>query len=165
MVTGNNHEEVYMLKEYLTKEFKIKDLKRLRYFLGIEAARLSKGIFIFQRKYILDILAKTNPPNCEGEVAEKGTYQRLVGRLIYLSHTLLHIAYSVSIINQFMHDPHKSHLDVVYRILKCLKSAPGKGLLFPNNGHLKVKALIDVDWVGSLDDRKSTSEIGGNLVS
>ena len=165
-----------MLKEYLTKEFKIKDLRRLRYFLGIEAARLSKGIFIFQRKYILDVLAKTSPANCEGEVAEKETYQRLVGRLIYLSHTLLHIAYSVSIINQFMHDPHTSHLDVVYRILRCLKSAPGKGLLFPNNGHLKVKALInnghlkvkaliDVDWVGSLDDRKSTSEIGGNLVS
>ena len=63
-----------------------------------------------------------------------------------------------------MHDPHTSHLDVVYRILRCLKSTPGKGL-FSNNGHLKVKALTDADWAGSPDDRKSTSEIDGNLVS
>jgi hypothetical protein len=45
VVTKNDHEEVHMLK-YLAKEFENKDLGRLRYFLGIEVARLSKGIFI-----------------------------------------------------------------------------------------------------------------------
>ena len=34
---------------------------------------------------------------------DKGRYQRLVGRLIYLSHTRLDIAYAVSIVSQFMH--------------------------------------------------------------
>jgi len=45
VVTKNDHEEVHMLK-YLAKEFENKDLGRLRYFLGIEVARSSKGIFI-----------------------------------------------------------------------------------------------------------------------
>lgn len=35
--------------------------------------------------------------------SNKGCYQRLVGRLIYLSHIRPNIAYVVSIVSQFMH--------------------------------------------------------------
>ena len=65
---------------------------------------------------------------------DKGRYQRLVGKLIYLSHTRPDIAYAVSVVSQFMHDPHKPHMDTVERMLKYLKVAPGKGLLFSNHG-------------------------------
>jgi hypothetical protein len=61
---------------------------------------------------------------------EKGRYQRLVGRMIYLSHTRLDIAYVVSVVSQFMHFPREPHIEVVYRILLYLKSSLGKGLLF-----------------------------------
>ena len=37
----------------------MKDLGRLKYFLGIEVARSDEGIFLSQRKYVLDILAET----------------------------------------------------------------------------------------------------------
>lgn len=47
VVTRNDYEEFYMLKKNLVKEFEIKDLRRLHCFLGIEAARSSKCIFIF----------------------------------------------------------------------------------------------------------------------
>ena len=43
-------------------------------------------------------------------VVDKRMYQRLVGRLIYLAHTRPDIAYSVSVISQFMHDPREPHL-------------------------------------------------------
>ena len=47
------------MKQYLAKEFKVKDLGHLKYFLGIEVARSKQGIFISQRKYVLDLLQET----------------------------------------------------------------------------------------------------------
>jgi len=38
-------------------------------------------------------------------IVNKGQYQRCVGKLIYLDHTKPKIAYVVSVVNQFMHDP------------------------------------------------------------
>ena len=42
IITGKNLEEIGELKPYLAKEFKIKDLDSLRYFLWIEVARSKK---------------------------------------------------------------------------------------------------------------------------
>ena len=41
-------------------------------------------------------------------------YQRLVGKLIYLSHSWLDIAFAVSVVSQFMHAPYEEHLEAVY---------------------------------------------------
>jgi hypothetical protein len=48
------------LKIYLAKQFHTKDLGVLRYFLGIEVACFSRNLFISQRKYVLDLLSKTD---------------------------------------------------------------------------------------------------------
>ena len=59
IVTSNNVDEIKRLKEVLAKAFEIKDLGILRYFLGIEVVRSSKGVFLSQRKYVLDLLKET----------------------------------------------------------------------------------------------------------
>ena len=46
ILTNDDVEEVAKLKAHLAKEFDIKDLGRLRYFLGIEVVRSNKDIFI-----------------------------------------------------------------------------------------------------------------------
>lgn len=56
VMTGDNEEELQKLKQFLSKQFEIKDLGKLKYFLGMEIARSSKGIAISQRKYVLDLL-------------------------------------------------------------------------------------------------------------
>ncbi|XP_059629766.1 uncharacterized mitochondrial protein AtMg00810-like [Cornus florida] len=106
----------------------------------------------------------------EGELlSDVGEYQRLVGKLIYLSMTRPDIAYAVSVVSQFMHSPHTLHLDATIRILHYLKGCSGRGILFANHGHLRVEAWTDANYAGSASDRRSTSgycnTIGGNLVT
>ena len=57
----------------------------------------------------------------EEPVVDKKMYQRLAGRLIYLTHTRPDIAYSVSVISQFMHDPREPNLQAAYRVLHYLR--------------------------------------------
>lgn len=158
----------------------------MKYFLGIEVAHSEKGIFISQQKYILDLLKETRMVDCrpcetpidlkhrlendeEGATTDKGQYQRLVGKLIYLAHTRPDIAYVVSVVSQFMHNPKDSHLQAVYRLLRYLKSTPGKGILYKNHGNLNLECYRDADYAGALTDRRSTSGyctlLGGNLVT
>lgn len=99
----------------------------------------------------------------------KERYQRLVGKLIYLSHTRPDIAYTVSLVSQFMHCRSENHMSDVIRILRYLKSSPGRGLMFKKNQHLHIDAYTDTNWAGNITDRKSTASyytfIGGNLVT
>jgi hypothetical protein len=185
IITGDDEGEIASLKKRLSKEFEVKDLGQLRYFLGIEIARGAEGIVLSQRKYVLDLLTETGMLGCKpavapidqksklsaeaGEPVDKERYQRLVGRLIYLSHTRPDISFAVSVVSRYMHDPREGHMDAVYQILRYLKSAPGKGLIFRKNGHLSIEGYCDSDWASCADDRKSTSGycmfVGGNLVS
>ena len=100
---------------------------------------------------------------------DKGRYQRLVGRLIYLSHTRPDISFSVSTVSQFMNNPTEEHMEAVYRILRYLKMTPGKGLYFKKNTDRKIEVFTDADWAGSIVDRRSTTGyctfVWGNLVT
>ncbi|RVW71357.1 Retrovirus-related Pol polyprotein from transposon RE1 [Vitis vinifera] len=101
---------------------------------------------------------------------DKGRYQRLVGRLMYLAHTRPDLAYALSVVSQYMHNPREQYMNAVMRILRYLKNAPGKGILFAKNvDHQSIEVYTDADWAGVVDDRRSTSGyftfVGGNLVT
>ncbi|CAL8998460.1 unnamed protein product [Prunus brigantina] len=161
IMTGDDTVEIEELQKLLASEFEMKDLGSLKYFLGVEVTRSKHGLFLSQRKYVMDLLADTRMLDCkpvDTPIVEnhklgvyvdqvptnKERYQRLVGRLIYLSLTRPDIAYAISVASQFMHSPSEDHMAAVMRILSYLKSAPGR-------------------------DRRSTSGyftfVGGNLVT
>ena len=48
IVTGDDPKEMEALQKYLSKEFEMKDLGQLKYFLGIKVARSKKGISLSQ---------------------------------------------------------------------------------------------------------------------
>ena len=114
VITGSDSNGISSLKSFLHSQFHTKDLGMLRYFLGIEVMQSKRGIFLSQRKYVLDLLYETRKlgvkPCCslmalgihltrEGETFEDpDRYRRLVGKLNYLTVTCLDIAYSVSVV-------------------------------------------------------------------
>ena len=104
-----------------------------------------------------------------GKPVDKDRYQRLVGKLIYLSHTRPDIAFAVSVVSQHMHSPKEAHLEASYRILRYLKGSPGKGLFFKKSEKRQIEVFTDADWAGSIEDRRSTTGyctfVWGNLVT
>ena len=157
----------------------------MKYFLGMEVARSKQGIIISQWKYTLDLLKETGILGCKPRYTlernwkyvkkdgdppvDKERYQRLVGRLIYLSLTRPDIAYAVSVVSQFIHTPTQQHLITVYPILRYLKGTPGKGLMFQKSSERGVEDFSDSDWTRSMMDSRSTfgfcTKLWGNLVT
>ncbi|GKE86918.1 ribonuclease H-like domain-containing protein, partial [Tanacetum coccineum] len=72
---GDLDEDVYMRppegyfpsgnKVFLKSKFMIKDLGKLKYFLGIEVVDTDKGICLNQRKYVLDLLSEYDMLACK----------------------------------------------------------------------------------------------------
>ncbi|GKB46820.1 putative nucleotidyltransferase, ribonuclease H, partial [Tanacetum coccineum] len=58
VVTGNNMKEIEQVKQFLSTKFLIKDLGKLKYFLGIEVLGNESGVCLIQRKYYLEFLAE-----------------------------------------------------------------------------------------------------------
>ena len=65
IITGDDNEEIIELQEHLAKEFEMKNLEGLKYFLGIEVAQSKHEIFLSQRKYILYLFAETRMLECK----------------------------------------------------------------------------------------------------
>ena len=158
----------------------------LKHFLGIEFARSKEGIYVSQRRYILDLLEETRILGCklsdtlidhnhklkinlDGVQIHKRIYERLISKLICLSHIRLDIAFAIGVMSQFMHAPLEDHLEALMRILKYLKATPDMRLLFSKNSHMQVEAYTDADHSGHITDRRSASSycdfLGGNLVN
>ncbi|KAJ0480451.1 putative RNA-directed DNA polymerase [Helianthus annuus] len=189
VVTGNSIKEIDKVKMILNTNVQIKDLGKLNYFLGIEVLYDKSGICMNQRKYCLELLSEfgylgCKPVNTPIEqsylVSAKLTkdqqplknvtgFQRLIGKLIYLSLTRPDISYAVQFLSQFMHCPTEVHLQIALRLLRYLKSSPGSGLLFRKGEKLDLVGFVDSDWAKCLSTRKSVTGfciyLGNSLVS
>nr|GEY03357.1 retrovirus-related Pol polyprotein from transposon TNT 1-94 [Tanacetum cinerariifolium] len=73
-------------------------------------------------------------------------YQKLIGKLIYLTLTRPNISYTVYSLSPFMHKPLQSHVKLAMRVLRYLKGSLGKGIGFNKNSDLSLKAYVDFYW-------------------
>ena len=70
-----------------------------------------------------------------------------------------YISFPVSVVSQFTTLPCDSHWEALVRIFRYIKSAPGKGLLFEDQGHEHIIGYTDADWAGSPSDRHSNTDV------
>jgi len=68
----------------------------------------------------------------------------------------LDIAYSFSILSQFMATPHENHGKEAKRVIWYLKGALDFGIEYTNHLNVKLVGYSHFDWTRDLDDRKST---------
>ncbi|GKB33820.1 ribonuclease H-like domain-containing protein [Tanacetum coccineum] len=157
---GDLDEDIYMTipKGFASKDNKNKFIALLVYVDDIviigncmdEIDKSDKDLCMSQRKYCLELLKEYGLLECKpvsrpmepnsvlSYVPTKDDpllnnitgYQKLLGKLIYISHTRPDIAYSVHCLAQYMHSPLKSHLNSSLNVLRYLKGAPGKGIRY-----------------------------------
>ena len=186
IVTGNNPISIQAFIKQLAARFSLKDFGPLSYFLGVEATFTSSGLLLSQRKYIQDLLLKTNmqdanavttPISTSGSLklsdgsptTEPTQYRQVVGSLQYLALMRPDISFAVNKLSQFMHQPSTLHWSAVKRLLRYLKGTLNHGLFFRKHSPLCLHAFADANWAGNLDDRTSTSRyiifLGGHPIS
>lgn len=185
IVTDNDGD---LLKNFIArthKEFAIKDLGCLNYFIGLEVSCTSDGLFVGQVKYAHDILERVNllgskplaTPLATGEtLVGEGSlfhyptlYRSLVGALHYLTITRPHLSYVINVVNQFLHSPTNDHFNVVKRILCYVKATFYFGLSFTKRPESFVVDYSDTNLSRCIGTRRSAYGysifLGGNLIS
>uniref|UniRef100_A0A3Q7FM67 Reverse transcriptase Ty1/copia-type domain-containing protein n=1 Tax=Solanum lycopersicum TaxID=4081 RepID=A0A3Q7FM67_SOLLC len=96
-------------------------------------------------------------------------YQRMIGKLLYLTNTRPDIAFAVQNLSQFMQQPKHSHWNAALRVIKYIKGSPGLGLLMSSRKDTKLTGFRDADWAACLSTRRSVTgyllKFGDSLIS
>ncbi|XP_028099390.1 uncharacterized protein LOC114298937 [Camellia sinensis] len=160
IITGDDTVGIYSLKQFLNRQFEMKDLGLLSYFLGLEISQDSSGYFLTQAKYTSNLLVCAGLTDCkttttpidpqthltplDGSLLSDATlYHLLVGSLVYL-------------ISIHGCSPLFTLCDALARILCYLKSTLFHGLHYSAQSSLQLHAFFDANWAGDPTDRFST---------
>ncbi|GKB34925.1 uncharacterized mitochondrial protein-like protein, partial [Tanacetum coccineum] len=152
---------------------------------GFKIKQDSKGIFIFQEKYVRDLLKKYDlansapvkcpmlPPNNLGPnesrvFVNETLFRGMIGSLMYLTARRPDMQFSTCLCARYQANPKESHLVAVKRIFRYLKGTPHLGLWYLKGSGFDLKAYSNSDYARCNLDRKSTSGgcqiLGGKLV-
>ena len=80
----------------------------------------------------------------------------MIEKLIYLTVTRPDITLIVRVLIRFMHQPREVHWTAALRILACIKSSPGKGLMYKKHRHVQISGYSDSSHAGDKSDKKTT---------
>ncbi|GJY09667.1 ribonuclease H-like domain-containing protein [Tanacetum coccineum] len=142
IITGNSISEIEKFKGYLKSKFMIKDLGKRKYFLGIEVVNTDKGICLYQRKYVLDLLSEY------GMLACKPAKTPLMSKLVISNE-----ASNKDPLLENIND----HQKLTGEILRYLKICPGLGIHITKTSGMFLNAYSDVDWAKCIVIKKSVT--------
>ena len=169
----------------MKKEFEISMVGELTFFLSLQVKQKKEGIFVSQEKYARNIVKKfrldskkhastpmssSTKLNVDSSRVEMSPtlYRSIIESLLYLTTSRPDIAFSIGVCARYQAAPKESHLTAVKRIIRYINETPNYGLWYSKDSNACLVGYSDADWVGSVDDRKSTSGgcfyPGNNLV-
>jgi hypothetical protein len=173
-------------KQDLAKEFEMKDLGLMHYFLGLEIWKKEGKTFLGQGKYTIGILKRFGMEDCksmttpmitnlkklnssESEKVNRTIYKQLIGCLMYLKNTRPDICFVVNTLSEHMVDPREVHWIAAKHILRYLKGTIEFGLQYLQRDQINLVGYSDSDWAGNTADRKRTSgccfSLGSGVIS
>uniref|UniRef100_A0A1J3G6T2 Copia protein n=2 Tax=Noccaea caerulescens TaxID=107243 RepID=A0A1J3G6T2_NOCCA len=186
IISSNSNKALRIFKEYLSTCFKMKDLGDLKFFWGIEVSRSSRGFYLSQRTYAMEIITETGmlgskpasfPLEQNNKLALSSSplmsnpkkYRRLIRRFIYLAVTRPDLAYCVHVLAQFMQTPREDHWEAGIRVVRYLKGSPGQGILLKAEDNFQINGWCYSDWASCPLTRRFVTgyivQIGVSLVS
>ncbi|XP_021717909.1 uncharacterized protein LOC110685690 [Chenopodium quinoa] len=157
---------------HLTIAVVIKDLGVLSYFLGMEIGYDNHCITLSQAKFTREILEESGIKlfksvatplplhlklnSDDGDVLDDPlSYRCLVGKLNFLTHTRLNLAFTIHCLSQFMQIPRSSHMQALIHTLNYMASTTGRGIIFKGGLDLKLQAFSYSNWAAFVDSRRS----------
>eukprot|EP00253_Pinus_taeda_P011235 PITA_11235 len=178
-VGGIYYEETFApvassFKEELEREFDMKNMGLMNYFLKLEVWQGDGELFVSQGKYAIKILQRFHVESCKpmetplatnwrkdnaisGKEVDATIYQKLVGSLMYLVNTLSDMCYVVSQLKQAIFRLTKLCWKATKHVLRYLRGTTQYGLWYRRAEGVKLFGFTDADWVGSPSDQKSIS--------
>jgi hypothetical protein len=93
----------------------------------------------------------------ETPLVDNTLYRKLVGSLLYLTHSRPDLSYAVGIVSRFMQEPHELHWKAAKCILRYVQGTITFGIHYAIESTLDLIGFTDSDWAGDSIDRKSTS--------
>ena len=157
-------ERIAEVKKALAKQFEVKDLGELHYFLGMKVVQDQKSgeVWIGQPAYAKNIVqhfgmehakavatpvdpsVKLEKAKEDSEIFDQGRYQLAVGSLLYLSiGTRPDITYAVSNLARYCARPTKEHWLAIKRIIRYLIGTLDCGLFYCKDGSKKCIGFSD----------------------
>ena len=180
IVITKTPETIKKIKETLAARFKMKDLGKLHYCLGISIQHDEErgSLWMDQRQYIQSLLKRyglfqaklaTTPADVNVKLIKNDgvskpvnlNYQSMVGSLLYASiATRPDITQAVGAVSKFNSCPTEAHLTAVKRMFRYLEGTINLCIKYERSADNRLVGFSDADWAGDMNDRQSTT---GNL--
>ena len=177
-------EELTRTTNYLKKEFKMKDLGKTKFCLGLQIEHFPNGVLVHQSTYIKKVLKrfymdKAHPLSspmvvrsldvkkdpfrpCEKDEELLGPevpYFSAIGALMYLANcTRPDIAFSVNLLARYSSAPTRRHWNGIKHILRYLRGTTDMGLFYSRKSKQQLLGYADAVYLS--DPHKGRSQTG-----
>jgi len=95
----------------------------------------------------------------DSDLVDPTMYRKLIGSLMYLTNIRPNICFVLNTLSQFMVESRKLHWVATKHVLMYLCSIVGFALKYVRGGGVRLHGYLDIDWVGSAVEKKSTSSV------